>query len=427
MSSDKRVFKDFLNLDNFNFKLIDGIIIFPVLYNKNKFNRTRIWEINIILFDNNDNKVMITNDLIKSFNKLNYYTKIISKTGLIDGKITISAPTIIKKGKNIGKINETNIITQSLIQARSLFLKKNKDGYKLSISDIDDKKNEIFYPIAIHKYEDYKHKLNYPLFIQPKLDGVRLLSFFKNDNINLVSRKLNNILQFNEIKKELNEIFSIYPNLVFDGELYFHGMNLQTISGIVRREDDTDKKKLKYYIFDCIDLENKDLGFVKRYEILNEIFSKFQFQFLVLTDTILVKNELESDKLYKKFINENYEGIIYKSYNEIYKLDYCKEFRSNKYLKRKKTYDDEFEIVNFTTGEKGKDLGSIIFIVKTKNGKEFNVVPNMTYKEKYKMYNTALKDFKNSYLGKMVTVKFDDYSKDGIPLRAKMITFRNYE
>jgi hypothetical protein len=35
--------------------------------------------------------------------------------------------------------------------------------------------------------------------------------------------------------------------------------------------------------------------------------------------------------------------------------------------------------------------------------------------------------FKKDYYGKMMTVEFEDWSKDKIPLRAKAVTIRDYE
>ena len=126
-------------------------------------------------------------------------------------------------------------------------------------------------------------------------------------------------------------------------------------------------------------------------------------------------------------MENGYEGIIYKNSNAKYEYSSYKEIRSNKYLKRKKSYDAEYKIVGYQQGIYGKDAGAIIFIMSTEDGKLFKTVPNDTLKNRKDMYILALKNFDTLYKNKMGTVKFDEFSKDGTPLRAKFITLRDYE
>ena len=104
--------------------------------------------------------------------------------------------------------------------------------------------------------------------------------------------------------------------------------------------------------------------------------------------------------------------------------------RSKFVLKRKMTYADEFEVVGFEQGTKGRDIGAILWICKTpKTKKIFSVTPkNITYEERYKLFKEASKanQFDENFKGRMMTIEYEDLSLDEIPLRAKSIGFREH-
>lgn len=441
MASSKRSLSNFDDKVEFPFLIKNGKVEYPKLFSKvNKSDKIRYWYIYAILM-NKDDEIKIKENFIdiekfKDFEEKNNYKNlkvyIYTEYGQIDGKITETTPTIIDIGKNLNKKNETSIITQSLIHMRNLYLKKIKSGYILNLEDLNkESEDERVFPMAVHEYSKYKKHIKYPCYIQPKLDGIRIIAKYdKNtDTVLFLSRRLNDIYGFENIKEEAKKIFRIMPNIILDGEFYNHDMNLQEISGIVRHQDmDLDKKKdLKFYIFDFIDLENK-LTFEERINILYNLFLQNpNMKFIILTETHLIDDENESDKLFKEYINDKYEGIVYKNKDALYEYSTIKEKRSFYYIKRKNHHDEEYKIVGFESGIRGKDVGAIVFIMQTKDGNEFKSVPNMPLDERKEMYNLAKKNFDILYKNKMATISFDDYSKDNIPLRAKFITIRDYE
>ena len=185
--------------------------------------------------------------------------------------------------------------------------------------------------------------------------------------------------------------------------------------------------RLKFYIFDCVDLQHHSLTFSERYDKLKELFRHKTFNYLILTDTIKIHNEKSSDKYYKDYIENGFEGIVYKNLDAKYEYSSYKEIRSYQFLKRKKGYDAEYPIIGFEQGINGKDVGAIIFTMKTESGKEFKAVPNDTLKNRKKMYQQALENFDSTFKNKLATIKFDEYSNDNTPLRAKFIAIRDYE
>ena len=432
--STKRSYSNFLDPKEFPFTIDNNYKIqFPKLFSKlNNSNKIRFWEIYAFLL-NKKEKINLTKELtnLESFNELKIiYPRckmyIYTEYGQVNGKITITEPTIITEGKNIGKSNETSILTQSLIHMRNLYLKKIKSGYSLKVANIT---TDNIFPMALQVYDKHKKHIKYPCYIQPKLDGIRLISKIENLEVKLMSRRLNEFIGFNFIKEEIKLLLENEPDIILDGELYNHELSLQQISGIVRSEDENygEKLKLKFYIFDCIDLQHHSLTFSERYEKLKELFRHKTFNYLILTDTIKIHNEKSSDKYYKDYIDNGYEGIVYKNLDAKYEYSSYKEIRSYQFLKRKKGYTEEYPIVGFEQGRVGKDVGAVIFIMSTGNGHTFKSTPNDTLINRKKMYKLALENFDTLYKNKLATIKFDEYSKDGIPLRSKFVAIRDYE
>jgi len=432
--SSKRSYSNFLDSEEFQFTIDNNYKIrFPKLFSKlNNSNKIRFWEIYAFLL-NKKEKINLTSELtnLETFNELKLiYPKatmyIYTEYGQVNGKVTITEPTIIIEGKNLGKSNETSILTQSLIHMRNLYLKKIKSGYSLKIANIT---TDNIFPMALQVYDKHKKHIKYPCYIQPKLDGIRLISKIENSEVKLMSRRLNEFIGFNFIKEEIKLLLENDPDILLDGELYNHELSLQQISGIVRSEDENyeDKLKLKFYIFDCVDLQHHSLTFSERYEKLKELFRHKTFNYLILTETIKIHNEKSSDEYYKDYIEDGFEGIVYKNLDAKYEYSNYKEIRSYQFLKRKKGYDAEYPIIGYERGIHGKDTDAIIFIMKTESGKEFKAVPNDTLKNRKKMYKQALENFDSTFKNKLATIKFDEYSNDNVPLRAKFISIRDYE
>lgn len=449
MASSKRSLSDFYNKDEFAFNIVNGIIDYPKLYSKiNKSNNIRYWYIYCVLMNKNT-KIQITNELIdietfKEFEKENNYKNlkvyIYTEYGQINGKITETEPTIVDVGKNLNKKNETSIITQSLISMRNLYLKKIKTGYSLNLEQLETKpeanatNEDNVYPMAVHEYGKHKKHIVYPCFGQYKLDGIRLIAKYnkETDTVTLLSRRLNAIFGFDNVKIEIAKILKSNPNIILDGELYNHSKSLQEISGIVRHQDvDLEtKNELFFYVFDYINIHKKET-FEERINNLENMFKKVKknnnLEFVKLLDTYVIDNEKEGDILFNKALKEKYEGIIYKNKNALYEYSTIKEKRSYQFIKRKAAFDSEYKIVGYEQGMKGKDKGCIIMIMTTENGDHFKAVPNATLEERKEMFKLAEKDFDSIFKGKMAVIKYDDLSTNGTPLRSKFITIRDYE
>lgn len=475
MNTDKRNFTNFSDNNAFpgSIDKTTGEYRFPALFHIDVNCNKRIWEIKIRLIKGSIKKYKVDWDLLRDDTvpiKYAYlegtpipkgtHSQVWVETGVITGKITRHVPSY-PKIMNEGKSNERNVFEQGLVDARSLYLKKIENGFKTEIifnrkKSTKKEKNVKYFPMLVRKYDDEKKNLHYPLYVQPKLDGVRCVVFLNKhpkkkptiDNVIMYSRQRKVYTGFNDIKKEMLPAlidmwdYEYNGSIYIDGELYKHGLDLQTISGAARnpKRDTIPKYKgIKLWIFDVFYPQLLSLPFKERYKHLCGFFESIDEvpKHLVCVKTHKVKTENEQEKLYNQYLKKKYEGIILRNMDSLYLTHPTKNsttIRSKFVLKRKAKFTDEFEVVGFKQGTKGRDKGAIIWILKTKStdgtDKLFFATPNITYEERYKLYKKAVannrKDFDKYFMGRMMTIEYEDLSKDDIPLRAKSINFRGH-
>jgi len=335
--------------------------------------------------------------------------------GQVGSTITRSIPTFVLTGKNIGKKNATNAFTQGLSEIKSKYTKN------LAVAP-----KGVVYPMAAQKLDESPKnndkKIVYPAHIQPKLDGLRCVVHF-NKKVVISSRRKKPIKMPN-IEKELLVIYKKinkkYPGLYLDGELYIPGKSLQYISGVVRNE--TKENNVKLYLFDVFMLDKK-MSFSDRHEILKDVFKLTNPSLLVQVDTYIVNSPEEELKYYSEFLENGYEGSMVRNSHSYYEWGDKKEKRSWHLRKHKPRFDDEFKIIGY---KKGMD-NAIIWELQTNTVPpvNFTSVPNMTYEERFGLYNNMTEELFNSkYKNKLLTVEYDDLSEDGVPLRAKVKCIR---
>ena len=168
-------------------------------------------------------------------------------------------------------------------------------------------------------------------------------------------------------------------------------------------------------MFDCID---KKLPFKERYEKLEQFFLENNLKYLKLVKTEYCKTESEIETFLDKYIKEGYEGLIIRNI----KGKYEENTRSTELQKLKRFVDEEFEIIGYQTPTIGKEVGCVIWECKTKEGKSFTVRPEGSYQERKKLYKEGKKN-----IGKLLTVRFQEYTKDNIPRFPVGVSIRDYE
>lgn len=340
---------------------------------------------------------------------------IVKRFGILHGKETVTR-TEIKSGKNIGKKNETTPLEQANLEMKSLQKKQLDSGYVRTIEELNDR--VLLLPMLANKWETASHYISEPFVVQPKLDGVRMLIGKQKGKLVVLSRTGKVVNHMDHIT---NELQWLPEGLFLDGESYNHSITFEEITGMCRTtlESSANKKNLElieFHVFDVFDMNQLTIKFKKRLHILKEIFNK-KFTSIKLVPTRVVKTKDMIPEIHSEYIQQGYEGIMIRDLESVYTLGE----RSNYLLKYKTFQTDEYKIVGAEEA-KGRDSGTVVWICQTPNGQRFGVRPQGTYDQRQ-----AWLSEKSSHIGKMLTVKYQNLTVEGIPRFPVGLTFRDYE
>lgn len=315
--------------------------------------------------------------------------EVICVWGQIGGKMQESRFTT--EAKNTGKKNATTAEEQAVKEAEALVKKQLRKKYSETLEEASD--SQEIRPMLAKSWEDQKHKLKWPAYCQPKLDGLRMMASLKDDKVMLQSRG-NKFYNLPHIEQALAKVLK--PEMVLDGELYCHGVSLQTINSLVRAPKEG-SEQIQYWIYDMVTGGTFDARFKDLCQLASIIEDP-----LVSVPTGMAASEKEVIDFQKQCIQEGYEGCMVRSSSGKYRYGY----RSPDLLKVKSWLDNEYKIVGYQVG-KGKFQNVPIFKCATESGTTFDVTPKGTEEERYDMLQRA-----DSLIGQWLTVKYFQLSPD---------------
>ena len=339
--------------------------------------------------------------------------------GLENGKHQIQTIEVTE-GKNIGRSNETTPYEQAVKMVESKYNKKRDSGYT------EDKNNisTPILPMLALPFEKRKHNIKYPCYVQPKIDGVRMTCRMVDGKIGMFTRRGKPFTIMSHIEDALIKLFNKFErseSFYLDGELYSDTLTFQELAGVVRRSsnDEDVLKQIIYVVFDCFDTSKPNLTFEERLNYLKGQFSPFiSTPPVIKIESLKVYSESEIYERNSVYVySELFEGTIIRNTDGIYKLNH----RSPDLQKYKLFQDDEYEIIGFKEGS-NTDEGCVIWECKTPNGLEYSVRPRGTKEQRTEWFDNG-----ESYIGSMLTVRFQELTDDGVPRFPVGITIRNYE
>lgn len=358
-------------------------MFFPTLYKRTSTGATQIWK--------------------REVDGCRYRTI----SGQIDGKQVTSAWTECT-AKNVGRSNEVSAEEQAIREVEADYKKKlTQGGYHDTPEAIDEAK--FFKPMLAKDYNKYPVKSfkGINVFSQPKLDGVRCIV----DKDGMWSRTGKPIPGAPHIFEQMKGIFKVYPELIFDGELYTDRLadDFNEIIRLVKKQSDDKERRAKsaeliqYHVYD---LPSVPGPFSKRNAWLNKLLDVDDlphFESVVNVDTALVQDQDHLDALYAHYMACGYEGQMVRHDGPY------KNSRSGDLLKRKEFQDREFDIVSINEGigNRAGIAGSITYLLGT-GGKTFD----SGIKGSFEFARQLLRD-KDKY--KTGTVRFQNLTPDGVP------------
>ena len=398
------------------------------------------------------------------------YSLIVVEEGLIDGKTTITTRKV-SKGKNIGKMNETSHFEQADSESQSRWEKKKKQGYKsmedlgyIFVSDMvytekeNSKKTHYFTdnslldmidstlpvdrtdengnckPMKAQPYYKVttaggiKTKTNiptikFPCFGQPKLNGFRVMARWETvregegifaadvEKVTFTSKEGLRYDILEHIEKEFSKdmfITNTGIQIVYDGEMYIHGEILSEISSAVRKRN-IKTPLLEFHIFDLA------IEGVKQDDRLHALSTFPLRNNIKVVRSCIIKSNEEAQLFTDACIEQGYEGAIFRDMKATYQFGK----RPQTMTKLKRSEDKEFQIVDVVGGDNAPDLG--VFVCLAENGMTFKVTPEGDHDKKREFLSN-----RSNYIGKMLTVRFFERTKDDLPFHAVGVV-RDYE
>jgi DNA ligase-1 len=377
----------------------------PILYGMSKAGKVKQWQTKVEAHEDDTASIIV-------------------ESGYVDGKIR-SIVKAIKKGKNIGRSNETTPFEQAVSEIQSKWSSKRDENYEPEQMDPDNYTPRLMLP-QLAKGPG-KGKIVYPAYIQPKLNGVcNLAEVFANPTNSFRDTTILHHSRGGHLFKTLTHlddwIHKLNAPAPLHGELYVHGWSLQKI-GSYTKKIKPDQHSLEYWLYDLAWLGvpyDTRINWLeemtrKLYKVRDDCPIKF-------TPTAIVNNYDEAKIFHDKCVQNGYEGAMLKNINGFYMFQY----NSDDLEKVKDYEDDEFEIVGGKEGT-GTDVGCVIYRCKAGDDLYFDARPRGTVEDRQEMFRNLPND-----IGKMLTVRYAELSDDGIPLQpvgvpAEAEAVRDYE
>ena len=209
----------------------------------------------------------------------------------------------------------------------------------------------------------HEKKLKGRVFLEPKLDGVRVVAIcdVDRDEVVLMSRNGKELANFPHINQQLDELLDQLPqSYVFDGEIMSE--NFQVLMREIHRKGGAKTEDAVLNLFDCLPLKAfKEGGYLLPLHVRKQELEGFKFgPNIQLVERVEVDLDNDRDRFldYNKLcVDKGYEGIMVKPVEGHYE---CK--RSTLWLKVKPFIEVSLTVVDTEegTGRNAGKLGALI-------------------------------------------------------------------
>jgi len=244
-------------------------------------------------------------------------------------------------------------------------------------------------PMLANKWEDRQKYISEPFYVQPKLDGVRLIV----SNKGCFSRTGKPVEGVDHLARGLKD------GEYLDGECYAPNKTFEEITSMFKMNP----QSLDFHVFDYFDINRPNLTFEERKD-------------RITVDTFRVDKKSEVQGYHDLFVNQGHEGIMIRDASSTYEIGK----RSNYLLKYKAFQTEEYEIVDVKEGT-GREKGAAIWVCKV-GEHQFSAKPEGTLEVRKKYLQE-----KEKYIGKQLTVRYQNLTALGVPRFPVGVAVRDYE
>jgi len=238
----------------------------------------------------------------------------------INNKALLSSQNMIREGNK--KFKELIDYYQQRGYKRCRYLlRKNLDNYtEEELVDLYyGNKNMKILPMRLISSEACALRLfESTLYCSPRIEGVRCMIHFNNNKIefydsegNVFRQEIQDLLNF----QSLQDIFKIYPQLIFDGVIYSKDIDPALIKHWAYNSIDIPTESINVVILDFVD----KIPFRDRIEYLYDMIELPLNDRVQLIDYTITESWIEVERLYWEYFNKNFNSLILKVPNKEYK------------------------------------------------------------------------------------------------------------
>lgn len=227
----------------------------------------------------------------------------------------------------------------------------------------------IFECMLAHDGANHEKKITGKKLLEPKLDGVRVLTVINVENrtVTQYTRNGKELVNFGHITESLEKNIDLFDrSYVLDGEMI--SSSFQALMKQVHRKDNVQAQDARLMLFDILPLSEfqsgrSTLGQRRRTNLLRSMKKQFDIvgsidiidQIEVDLDTYV--GELEYKEFNKTAVEQGFEGIMIKDIDAKYE---CK--RSHHWLKQKPFIEVSLEVTDVEegTGRNAGRLGALV-------------------------------------------------------------------
>ena len=269
--------------------------------------------------------------------------------------------------------------------ARKLWESQKNKGY-------EERVHVEFAPMLPHPYNMFQRHLPDHIFLQPKYDGIRL--FVKRNErrqIVLTTRRGEELEGFDNIRKKFTEILTT-TDVIVDGEVYDPTRSFEELCEDFKKGNDS---TMQYHVYDCYWEATPLMEYCMR-RYLMEIMLSGTYMEIDRIGFVETKKK-RKEKVKKKFdfcALDRWEGVVVR----VPKCIYTPGKRNKGFLELKHPKNKEYEIC---------ERGPTTWTCKTEQGQKFDVDPPPNAKE-----------------GNWVSVRFKEYTDEGVPRAPVVVSLR---
>lgn len=327
---------------------------------------------------------------------------VVVEHGKLGGKLTEKRYTA--EPKNVGKANATTAEQQAILEVEAKVTKQLKSGYFYTKEDAESFVE--FTPMKAQNYNKHAGKINYPCYMQPKLDGFRLMIDKNGQAWSKQGEPLDLPTHWIGVK-EFAIVCGGLDGEVYAGLISEGGLSLQAIRSAFLTPDEVNTPKLKYFVYDIPDVS----GLHYHWRLNKLADNMYDAPDSVVVVTTMSTSSCEfGDKYHNMWNSQKYEGSIYRDMDGPY------EFGKRSYflIKRKDAQDAECKVLSVRIDKNGDG----VLRCECLNGDQVGQTVDLLMRKdsdpvvNYRRYENAI-----TLIGKSIMYKYEDLSDDNIPLK----------